>query len=79
MGKYIVDIHGDIEGDYAIIEKFEEPKMKSLESIISETLEEVKIQMCEDFCRYPLEWNEEEQGVELCESEHCQNCPLNRL
>lgn len=53
--------------------------MKSLESIISETLEEVKVQMCEDFCRYPLEWNEEEQGVELCESEHCQNCPLNRL
>ena len=77
MGKYIVDIHGDIEGDYDIIEKYKEPKMKSLESIISETLEEVKVQMCEDFCRYPLEC--EEHGVELWESEHCQKCPLNRL
>lgn len=27
MSKWIVDIHGDIEGDYDILEKYEEPKM----------------------------------------------------
>lgn len=27
MSKYIVDIHGDIEGDYEIIGKYEEPKV----------------------------------------------------
>lgn len=27
MSKYIVDIHGDIEGDYEIIKKYEEPKI----------------------------------------------------
>jgi predicted RNA-binding Zn-ribbon protein involved in translation (DUF1610 family) len=26
MGLYIVDIHGDIEGDYEIVRKYEEPK-----------------------------------------------------
>ena len=26
MSKWIVDIHGDIEGDYDIIGKYEEPK-----------------------------------------------------
>jgi len=26
MSKYIVDIHGDIEGDYEIIKEYEEPK-----------------------------------------------------
>lgn len=27
MSKWVVDIHGDIEGDYEIIKKYEEPKM----------------------------------------------------
>lgn len=27
MSKWIVDIHGDIEGDYEIIKKYEEPKI----------------------------------------------------
>lgn len=26
MSKWIVDIHGDIEGDYELIEKYKEPK-----------------------------------------------------
>jgi hypothetical protein len=26
MSKWVVDIHGDIEGDYEIIKKYEEPK-----------------------------------------------------
>lgn len=27
MSKWIVDIHGDIEGDYEIIKEYEEPKI----------------------------------------------------
>ena len=27
MSKWIVDIHGEIEGDYEIIKKYEEPKI----------------------------------------------------
>lgn len=46
---------------------------------VSEIIEEVKEQICNDYCRYPRDWNEEERGIELCESEICQNCPLNRL
>lgn len=46
---------------------------------ITETIEEVKYQICNDYCKYPNEWNEEEQGQELCDSEVCAACPLNRL
>ena len=52
---------------------------KPLENIINETFEEVKVAMCEDYCRYPREWNEEEEGAELIDSEICRTCPLNRL
>lgn len=33
MGKYIVDIHGDIEGDYEIIDKYEEPKIVNMDKL----------------------------------------------
>lgn len=46
---------------------------------VSEIIEEVKTQMCNDYCRFPREWDEEKEGMELTESDHCQNCPLNRL
>lgn len=46
---------------------------------VTEIIEEVKEQMCNDYCRYPREWDEEEQGQELCESDVCAACPLNRL
>ena len=46
---------------------------------VTEIIEEVKEQMCNDFCRYPREWDEEKEGCELCESEVCTTCPLNRL
>ena len=48
-------------------------------STVSETLEEVKVAICEDYCRYPREWDEEAEGMELYESEICEKCPLNRL
>lgn len=46
---------------------------------VTQIFEEIKNAMCNDFCRYPREWNEEEQGQELCENEVCAACPLNKL
>lgn len=46
----------------------------------TEIIEEVKDQICNDYCRYPREWDEEEHdGLELYDSDICANCPLNRL
>lgn len=44
---------------------------------ISEILEEVKTDICDTRCKYPDAWDE--KNGPLCESEECQNCPLNRL
>lgn len=49
------------------------------EKTIPNMLQEVVDQMCEKYCKYPHEWNEEAEGYELSESDICLNCPLNRL
>lgn len=46
---------------------------------IPKILEEVVEQICSQYCKYPEQWNIEAAGVELCESDICANCPLNRL
>lgn len=46
---------------------------------ITEILEDVREQMCNDYCRYPREWDEEAEGCELIDSDVCANCPLNKL
>lgn len=46
---------------------------------ITEIIEEVKEKMCNDYCKYPHEWDEKKEGMELCESDVCLNCPLNKL
>lgn len=46
---------------------------------VQEILEEVKDEICVNYCKYPDTWNEEAEGMDLSESEICQNCPLNRL
>jgi hypothetical protein len=43
MSKWVVDIHGDIEGDYEIIKKYEEPKTDVLDKIRAEIEEHAKI------------------------------------
>ena len=45
---------------------------------IQQQLEAIAEAMCNDYCRYPLTWNEEVDG-ELADSEICANCPLNKL
>lgn len=42
---------------------------------VSEMLQEIADEMCDKYCKYPYEWDEEKDG-QLCESEVCKNCPL---
>ena len=46
---------------------------------IAATLGEIVERFCNDYCRYPREFDEKAEGMELCESEHCANCPTNLL
>ena len=46
---------------------------------VSDIIEEVKEEICQDYCKYPLIWDEEKEGKELTESDVCTSCPLNRL
>ena len=42
-------------------------------------MQDIVDEMCDKYCRYPKEWDEEAEGIELSESDICLNCPLNRL
>ena len=46
---------------------------------VGEIIEEVKNDICNNYCKYPDTWDEEKEGVELINSEVCDKCPLNRL
>ena len=50
-------------------------KLKSIPQI----LEDIVNEMCDKYCKYPQEWDEEAEGIELSDSDICANCPLNRL
>ena len=41
-------------------------------------LEYVSSAICDNFCKYPLIWDERRFGP-LAESEVCEDCPLNRF
>ena len=44
---------------------------------ISEILEDIASEICDHYCKYPIEYKpEEHDDVELCDSEICANCPL---
>ena len=51
----------------------------NLQTTISETIEEVMTAICNDYCRFPREWDAQAEGMELYESTICEDCPLNRL
>lgn len=53
--------------------------MESLQDAAARIIEEVKMAICDDYYRYPREYDEEKEGIELYMSEYCRNCPLNRL
>ena len=46
---------------------------------VTQIIEEVCRDMCTFYCKWPDLWDEEKEGMELCESDHCKECPLNRL
>ena len=47
---------------------------------IKQILEDVFEDMCNNYCKYPYEYNpEDHDGVELWDSEICDNCPLSKL
>ena len=46
---------------------------------VASIIEEVKESICNDYCRYPKEWDREVEGMELDESAICESCPLNKL
>ena len=52
---------------------------KPEEQTISEIIEEVKDEICQHYCKWPYQWDEEKEGIELSESTLCKNCPLRRL
>lgn len=49
------------------------------ETTISEVIEEIKTEMCNNYCKYPYIWDAEKEGMQLDESAICEDCPLNRL
>ena len=46
---------------------------------VTEQIEAIAEDFCNYYCKYPDLWDEEAEGCELSESEHCQNCPLSEL
>lgn len=46
---------------------------------ITQQFEEIVNEICSKYCKYPEQWDEEKEGTELCKSDICKNCPLNRL
>lgn len=54
-------------------------KKNKADMTITEQLEAITEDFCNHYCKYPDLWDEEAEGCELSESEHCQNCPLNEL
>ena len=46
---------------------------------ISQQIEDIATDFCRNYCKWPDQFDEEAEGCELSESEHCSNCPLNKL
>ena len=49
--------------------------MEQENKTVTEIIEEVKEQMCDDYCRYPREQSMAEMAI----NDICENCPMNRL
>ena len=64
------DYLGDETGNIIFI-----PQDENIPHLVLDIVEDV----CSNYCKYPETWDEEKEGMELCESEVCGNCPLNKL
>lgn len=50
-----------------------------MKETITQIIEKVVEEMCNDYCKWPDQYEEEMEGCELSESSICRDCPLNRL
>lgn len=46
---------------------------------ITDRLDHIVTKFCTNYCKWPDKWDEKKEGIELCESEICANCPLNEI
>ena len=46
---------------------------------VPQILGDIADRFCDNYCKYPEIWDEEKEGCELCESDICVKCPINRL
>ena len=46
---------------------------------ISDIIESVAQDFCDNYCKFPGEYGEEDDDYERLIDEKCSNCPLNRL
>lgn len=42
-------------------------------------IERACAEFCDKYCKWPEKWDADKEGMELYESEHCANCPTQRL
>ena len=53
---------------------------RARQQTVTDIIEEVKEAMCNDYCRYQREYNpDENNNLDLWDSDICAGCPLNRL
>ena len=57
----------------------EKNKKGSLRDLIDNEIESVAKEICDEYCKWPLLWDEEAEGEPLEESHVCKNCPFERL
>ena len=67
------------EYDKKMLEEYTKKCGELASMTIPKLLEEVANSFCDSYCKWPEQWNEEEEGCELCESEICATCPINKL
>ena len=62
-------------------EEGEEQSMKdySEENNVRVIIEQACADFCNNYCKWPDLWDIEKEGMDLCESDHCANCPTMRL
>lgn len=53
----------------------------ALAELFQEDIEEIKEQICDNYCKYPEQYkvNDEEFGFDQMQDEVCVDCPLCRL
>ena len=61
------------------IEKMSKRLVGNNPVVSSDLVEKVVGEMCARYCKWPDKWDAEFMGYELCESEICASCPMNKL